>query len=83
MLLSLSAIWPLWVFPLGMPGFCAHSGPAFILQQDIARNGKVFSSPWLFYEPASNHVPASPGKTAANFVPHLLGLPWVSRMEDF
>lgn len=68
MLLSLSGIWPLGVFALGMLGFCARVGPAFILQQDIEKNTEVFSSPWLFYEPASIHVPASPGKTAANFV---------------
>lgn len=65
MLLSLSGIWPLGAFAPGMPGLHAHSGPAFILQQDI-ENNRVFSSSWPFYEPGSDTVPLSPGEAAAN-----------------
>ena len=82
MLLSLSGIWPLGAFAPGMPGFHAHSGLAFILQQDIEKN-RVFSSSWPFYEPASDSVPVSPGEAAANFLIHLLDLPWASLPEDF
>lgn len=61
MLLSLSRIWP-----LGMQGFHACSGPSFILQQDIEKN-TFFLSLWPIYEPASTNVPVFLGEVAANF----------------
>jgi len=82
MLLSLGGIWLLGAFGPGTAGFRAHSRTAFMLQQDNENNG-VFSSSWLFYEPASNSVPISPGEMAANFSLRLLDLPWVSLTEDF
>lgn len=64
---------PLEAFAPGMLGLHAHSSLAFILQQHI-KNNRVFSSSWLFYEPASNSVPASPGEAAANLFCSLVRL---------
>lgn len=59
---SLTRIWP-----LGMQGFHACSGPSFHLQQDFENNRGRFLSLWPIYEPASTDVPIFLGEAAANF----------------